>query len=206
MSSVPPRIEDTGHSSKRQRVSEHVPSETQYHVKINLLETRIRQLKHENAELKQRLEDAQNATSAANEAKDALKVENDGHREAQKQARGEINREKTAREDIAREDRAREDRARHEMREEMESLQVALAEATNDETRQKNVLKLLEKHNYEIRIPVTGHTQVIENFKPLVASGEEEHINNLLDFVFFGETGAWYCFKEICEQGTKDLT
>ncbi|KAF5529425.1 hypothetical protein FNAPI_13879 [Fusarium napiforme] len=197
MSSAPPRIEDAGHSSKRQRVDEDVPSENKDAVKIGLLETRIKQLKHENAELKQRLEVAQNATSAANEAKAALRVENDELKEAQKQAREEMDREKAAREDSTREDRAKEDRARQEMREEMESLRVALAEATNDETQQKNVLKLLEKHNYEIRIPVTGHAQVMENFKPLVASGEEEHINNLLDFIFFGETGTWYCFQEI---------
>ncbi|KAG9500847.1 hypothetical protein J7337_006528 [Fusarium musae] len=206
MSSAPPRIEDTGHPNKRQRVDEDIPLENKDAVRITILTGENKALADEVTRLKQALEEAQNATSAANEAKDAVKAENDGLREAQKQAREEMDREKTTREDITREARAREDRARQEMREEMESLRVALTEATNDESRQKSVLKLVEKHNYEIRIPATSHAQVMESFKPLVASGEEEKINNLLDFIFFGETGTWYCFQETCEQGTKDLT
>lgn len=206
MSSAPPRIEDTGHSSKRQRVDEHDPPENKDSVRITILTDENKALAEEVSRLKQALEEAQKATAAANEAKDALKVEKDELKEAQKQAREEMAREEMKRDEKRREDLAREDRERQEMREKMESLRVALAEATNDETRQKNVLKLVEKHNYEIRIPATGHTQVMKNFKPLVVSGEEEHINNLLDFIFFGETGTWYCFQEICEQGTKELT
>ncbi|KAF5606535.1 uncharacterized protein FSUBG_5932 [Fusarium subglutinans] len=201
MSSAPPRIEDTEHPSERPRVDEGVPPENKDAVRITILKDENKALTDEVGRLKQALEEAQNAASAANEAKDALKAENDELKKAQEQAREEARRDEKRREDLA-----REDQERQEMREEMESLRVAVAEATNDETRQKNALKLVQKHNYEIRIPATSHTQVMENFKPLVASGEEEHINNLLDFIFFGEPGTWYCFLEICEQGTKELT
>ncbi|QGI80079.1 hypothetical protein CEK25_006808 [Fusarium fujikuroi] len=162
MSSAPPRIGDTGNSSKRQRVDEHDPPENKDAVRIAILADENKALTDEVSRLKQALEEAKNAISAGNQAEDALKVE--------------INELKSA-----------EERAKAEM----QSMRLALAEAANVETRQRYLLELVEKHNYEIKIPATGHTQVMRHFKPLVASDKEEDVNRLLDFIYFGLPGNW---------------
>jgi hypothetical protein len=86
------------------------------------------------------------------------------------------------------------------------SLQLAPAQTAKEETRQQNVLMLVEKHNYRITIPITTHAQVMEHFQPLVTSGNKEHINHLLDFVFFAKIGKWCCFQEVCENGAVGFT
>ncbi|KLP20359.1 uncharacterized protein LW94_5071 [Fusarium fujikuroi] len=177
MSSAPPRIGDTGNSSKRQRVDEHDPPENKDAVRIAILADENKALTDEVSRLKQALEEAKNAISAGNQAEDALKVE--------------INELKSA-----------EERAKAEM----QSMRLALAEAANVETRQQYLLELVEKHNYEIKIPATGHTQVMRHFKPLVVSDKEEDVNRLLDFIYFGLPGNWYCFREIREKGTRGVT
>ncbi|VZI14459.1 unnamed protein product [Fusarium fujikuroi] len=174
MSSAPPRIGDTGNSSKRQRVDEHDPPENKDAVRIAILADENKALTDEVSRLKQALEEAKNAISAGNQAEDALKVE--------------INELKSA-----------EERAKAEM----QSMRLALAEAANVETRQRYLLELVEKHNYEIKIPATGHTQVMRHFKPLVASDKEEDVNRLLDFIYFGLPGNWYCFREILQPRTR---
>lgn len=59
----------------------------------------------------------------------------------------------------------------------------------SQETRQQNILELVEKHNYRITIPVASHAQVIEHFQALIPSGNKEHINHLLEFVFSQRLG-----------------
>ncbi|RKL39376.1 hypothetical protein BFJ72_g6850 [Fusarium proliferatum] len=177
MSSAPPRIGDTGNSKKRQRVDEHDPPENKDAVRIAILTDENKALTDEVSQLKQALEEAKNAISAGNQAEDALKVEINDLKSAEERAKAE-----------------------------MESMRLALAEAANVETRQRYLLELVEKHNYEIKIPATGHTQVMRHFKPLVASDKEEDVNRLLDFIYFGSPGNWYCFREIREKGTRGVT
>ncbi|TVY76492.1 hypothetical protein Focb16_v006501 [Fusarium oxysporum f. sp. cubense] len=76
----------------------------------------------------------------------------------------------------------------------------------SQETRQRNILELVEKHNYRITIPVASHAQVIEHFQALIPSGNKEHINHLLEFVFFAKVGKWCCLQEACEKGAIGLT
>ncbi|KAH7250262.1 uncharacterized protein BKA55DRAFT_569099 [Fusarium redolens] len=58
---------------------------------------------------------------------------------------------------------------------EIASLQLAPAQTAKEETRQQNVLKLVEKHNYRITIPITTHAQVMEHFQPLVTLVRDVH-------------------------------
>jgi hypothetical protein len=89
--------------------------------------------------------------------------------------------------------------AQQQMKAEIESMLL------KEKTRQKNLLELVQKHNCEVRIRITGHAQVKDDFSPLVASGNKRHINNLLDYVLFTKAGEWHCFQQVCEKGPKGL-
>jgi len=184
MSSAPPRIEDTGHSSKRQRVDDGgVPEDEKLALRKSLEE--------EHEAFKKRTKPLAEKLDRVNECMELFK-------NTIKPAFG------TASGGMA--EYRNLERAFEQAKAEMASLQQAPPPTGREETLQHNVIEMVEKHKYRITIPVTTHAQVMEEFKPLIISGNKEHVDHLLDFVFLAKVGKWYCFQEVCEKGALGLT
>ncbi|KAF5537712.1 hypothetical protein FMEXI_9699 [Fusarium mexicanum] len=164
--------------AKRQRVGEDDERERKDAVAIRFLTTSKNILTHENEALNQRLKEAQNATSLETKEKDALKTQNielkascDSATQDVKSLRLQWGEAKTAE----------------------EKCRDALSKVLSAE--HSPMIHLAKTHNCQITIPIKDHSQVMWDIVPLVGLGKQEHINRLLDFVFFGWDGEWFCFK-----------
>ncbi|KAF5580998.1 hypothetical protein FPCIR_10386 [Fusarium pseudocircinatum] len=184
MSSAPPRIEDTEHSSKRQRLDEDGAPEDE---KISLRKS----LEDEHEAFKKKTKPLTEKLDRVDECMESFKKTIKPSFSTMVGGMAEYRNL---------------DHAVEQAKAEIASLQQAPAQTARDETRRHNVIEMVEKHKYRITIPVTTHAQVMEEFQPLIASGNKEHVDHLLDFVFLAKVGKWYCFQEVCEKGALGLT
>ncbi|KAF5723758.1 hypothetical protein FMUND_1494 [Fusarium mundagurra] len=94
----------------------------------------------------------------------------------------------------------------------VQSLRLQLGEAKTAKKKCRNALSkvlspelspmphLAKSRDCQIMVPIENHGQVMEDIVPLVSSGNQEHINHLLDFVFLGINERWFCFQAVCEK------
>ncbi|KAF4340215.1 hypothetical protein FBEOM_5912 [Fusarium beomiforme] len=171
---------DSGHSGKRRRVGEPEEPENKDDILAEILTGENKALTDENKALTNEINQlkgaAHDASVASNNTKNALEEENIGLRNSLERKR-----------------------------EEMASLRLAHTELLKERSQQQSVLELIQQHNFEVTIPVITHAQVMKHFPPLVASGNPESIDHLLNFVFLGQRNSWFCFREICEKDNDGL-
>ncbi|EWZ48696.1 hypothetical protein FOZG_04185 [Fusarium oxysporum Fo47] len=57
-----------------------------------------------------------------------------------------------------------------------------------------------------LRLEMELHETKQARIDDSACAGNKEHINHLLEFVFFAKVGKWCCFQEVCETGAIGLT
>ncbi|EWG42748.1 hypothetical protein FVEG_04489 [Fusarium verticillioides 7600] len=172
---------------KRQRIEEDDEPEHKDVVLINILKAEKESLANENEALKQRLKEAQNATSLETKEKNALKARNIKLKASWDSATQNV---QSLRSQLGEANAAKKE------------CRIALAKALSPNY--SPMAHLAKNSDCQIMVKIEDHGQVMEDIVPLVSSGDQEHINQLLDFVFLGVTEKWFCFSAVCEKKVTD--